>query len=53
MGAQVLELFLSLLIKSKFKVEAIGQCIMKSAMERLVISPLLLALSVELDHMFG
>ena len=46
-------LFLSLLIKSEFKVEAIGQCIMKSAMPRLAISPLLLALGIELNHMLG
>ena len=48
-----LKLFLSLLLKSEFKAEAIGQCIMKSSMPRLVISPLLLTLSIELDHMSG
>ena len=47
-----LKLFLSLLIKSEFKAEAIGQCIMKYAIARLVISPLLLALGIELDYTF-
>ena len=46
-----LKLFLSLLIQSEFKAEATGQCIMKSAMPTLVISPSLLALGIEFDQL--
>lgn len=48
-----LRLFLSLLIQSKLKVESIGQCVMKAALPRSVMPPMLFALAVEMDHMFA
>ena len=45
--------FLKQLIKSEIKVESIGQCIVKGPLPKLFTPPILLALVVELDHMFG
>ena len=45
--------FLANIIKSEPKVESIGQCIVKAAMPRSVLPPILFALSVQLDHVFG
>ena len=45
--------FLANIIKSEPKVESIGQCIVKAAMPTSVLPPILFALSVQLDHVFG
>ena len=41
------------IIDSNLKIESIGQCIVKAAMPRSVLPPILFALSVQLHHMFG
>ena len=48
-----LRLFFSSFIRSELKVETIGQCMMKAAMPRSVMPPMLFALAVESDHMFA
>ena len=48
-----MRLFLSHFTNSKLKIESIGQCIVKAALPRSVIPPILFALAVELDLVFG
>ena len=48
-----LSLFFSSFIRSELEVETIGQCMMKAAMPRSVMPPMLFALAVESDHMFA
>ena len=45
--------FLKQVIKSEVKVESIGHCIVKGVLPRSFTPPILFALAVELDHMFG
>lgn len=49
----LLKCLLSSLLPSKLKRSFIGQTIIQAARPRTVISPLLLNLGIELDHMFG
>ena len=49
----LLQQFLSKIISSPLKVEMIGQCIIKAAMPRSVLPPLLFGHAVDLDYLFG
>ena len=46
-------LIFNFFIRSEVKVETIGQCLMKAAIHRSVMPPMLFALAVESDHMFA
>ena len=48
-----LRFFLSHFTSSKLKIESIGQCIVKAALPRSVLPPIMFALAVELDLVFG
>ena len=46
-------LLMKQVIKSEVKVESIGHCVVKGVLPRSFTPPILFALVVELDHMFG
>lgn len=48
-----LQTLLEYLVPSKLKQCSVGHVIMQAAMPRTVLSPLLLGIGVEMDHMFG
>ena len=48
-----LHYFLEAFTKSKVKQESIGQCIVKAALPKNSLPPLLFGLGVELDHLYG
>ena len=50
---RTLQVFMSELISSNLKQVSLGQCIVKAARPNSCIPPLMFALSIELDHMFG
>lgn len=46
-------LFIKFIVRSKLKQLAVSECIVQAARPLTVLSPLLLGLSVSLDHAFG